>query len=193
MTLTFTALIAYLIGSIPFGVLITRFMGLGDLRRIGSGNIGATNVLRTGSRPAALATLILDGGKGALAVMLADGLLNDRAAELAAIAAFVGHIYPVWLRFRGGKGVATYLGTMLALSMWVGVAACALWLLSAFMTRISSASALVMTAITPVLLWIAAGPSAAVAGLLMTVLVWWRHRENIARLRAGTEPRIGRR
>ena len=185
------AVLGYLLGSIPFGVLVTRIMGLGDLRKIGSGNIGATNVLRTGNKAAAVATLLLDGGKGAVAVLVAGALFGPNAAQLAGGAAFIGHLYPVWLRFQGGKGVATFLGTLLALGWPVGIAACLVWLATAVVTRISSLSALVAAA--------AAVPLALVLGqrelmplvTLMALLIFWRHRGNITRLAHGTEPRIG--
>lgn len=185
------AVLGYLLGSIPFGVLVTRIMGLGDLRKIGSGNIGATNVLRTGNKAAAVATLLLDGGKGAVAVLVAGALFGPNAAQLAGGAAFIGHLYPVWLRFQGGKGVATFLGTLLALGWPVGIAACLVWLATAVVTRISSLSALVAAA--------AAVPLALVLGqrelmplvTVMALLIFWRHRGNITRLAHGTEPRIG--
>ena len=184
------ALIGYLIGSIPFGVLITKLIGAGDLRQIGSGNIGATNVLRTGRKGAALATLLLDGGKGAVAVMV--GAFWLLAGPIAGLGAFLGHLFPVWLRFRGGKGVATFLGIMLALSFWAGLAACATWALTAFLTRISSASALVAATLSPIFL-VAFGRTDAVwVVLVMVVLVWVRHAENIKRLIARTEPKIGK-
>lgn len=151
MTLILWAVIGYLLGSIPFGIVITRALGLGDLRKIGSGNIGATNVLRTGNKPAALATLLLDSGKGAIAVLLARALAGQDAALIAGAAAFLGHLYPVWLGFRGGKGVATFLGTVLALDWRLGLAACAIWLATALVTRISSLSALVAAALSPVI------------------------------------------
>ena len=186
------AVLGYLIGSVPFGVLVSRAMGLGDLRKIGSGNIGATNVLRTGNKGAALATLLLDGGKGAVAVLLARAFAAEDAVQLAALAAFVGHCYPVWLGFRGGKGVATFLGVVLALAWPLGLVACALWLLTAVAMRISSLSALVAAALTPVLaLWLA--PSLVALTALLAALIFWRHRANIVRLSAGTEPRIGAR
>ena len=141
MLLAVTALLAYLLGSIPFGVVITRAMGLGDLRQIGSGNIGATNVLRTGNKGAALATLILDAAKGGVAVLIARWLLGEDAAQLAGLFAFLGHLFPVWLRFRGGKGVATFLGILIALSWPIGLAACATWLVAAFLSRTSSVAA----------------------------------------------------
>lgn len=142
------AVLGYLLGSIPFGVLVTKAMGLGDLRNIGSGNIGATNVLRTGNKGAAVATLFLDGAKGAVAALIAGALLGEQAAQVAGGAAFIGHLYPIWLRFRGGKGVATFLGTVLALAWPLGLCACAIWLLTAVVTRISSLSALVAAAMT---------------------------------------------
>jgi glycerol-3-phosphate acyltransferase PlsY len=191
--LVFWAAAGYLLGSVPFGLVITRVFGLGDLRTIGSGNIGATNVLRTGSRSAAAATLILDSGKGAAAVLLARALAGEDAAQIAGLCAFLGHCFPVWLRFQGGKGVATFLGTLLALAWPVGLAACATWLAIAAVARISSLSALVAAVLSP--LWavlLGRGETAALAAALALVVLW-RHRENIARMRAGTEPRIGRR
>ena len=181
----------YLLGSIPFGIVITRALGLGDLRAIGSGNIGATNVLRTGNKGAALATLILDSGKGAMAVLLARWLAGDAAALVAGGAAFLGHLFPVWLGFRGGKGVATFLGTTLALFPALGVMACALWLATAAITRLSSLSALVAAAGAPVFALIWGLRGLAGVTLFMAVLIVLRHRANIQRLLAGTEPRIG--
>lgn len=184
--------LGYLLGAIPFGVLITRALGLGDLRAIGSGNIGATNVLRTGNKAAALATLLLDGGKGAAAVLIARGLFAGDAAQAAGLGAFIGHLFPVWLGFKGGKGVATFLGTLLALAWPVGIAACATWAVTAAISRISSLSALVAAALAAI--WAALlghGDLTALIVILAT-LVFARHLPNIARLRAGTEPRIGR-
>ena len=190
MAILLVLLVGYLIGSIPFGVLITKLIGAGDLRQIGSGNIGATNVLRTGRKGAALATLLLDGGKGAVAVLI--GAFWLLAGPIAGLGAFLGHLFPVWLRFRGGKGVATFLGIMLALSFWAGLAACATWALTAFLTRISSASALVAATLSPIFL-VAFGRTDAVwVVLVMVVLVWVRHAENIKRLIARTEPKIGK-
>ncbi len=192
MTLILWAAIGYLLGSIPFGIVITRALGLGDLRQIGSGNIGATNVLRTGNKPAALATLLLDSGKGAIAVLLARALAGQDAALIAGAAAFLGHLYPVWLGFKGGKGVATFLGTILALDWRLGLAACAIWLATALLTRISSLSALVAAALSPlVALWLD-GPRLALVAAFMAVLIFIRHRANIARIKSGTEPRIGK-
>ncbi len=192
-TLVLVATLAYLLGSIPFGLLITRALGLGDLRRIGSGNIGATNVLRTGNRGAAAATLLLDAAKGGVAVLVARDMVGDDAAQVAALAAFLGHLFPVWLGFRGGKGVATFLGTLLALAWPVGLAVCATWAATAAITRFSSLSALVAAALSPV--WLLLFGHAQMVGLavLLAGLVFLRHSANIARLRAGTEPRIGAR
>lgn len=186
------ALIGYGLGSIPFGMVLARIMGLGNLRDIGSGNIGATNVLRTGNKTAAALTLLLDGGKGAVAVLLARGFGGGGdVVQLAALAAFLGHCYPVWLGFRGGKGVATFMGIWLALAWPVGLACCATWAVTAGLGRISSLAALAAAASSTV--WVmlfGAGPT-IVLGVVLTVLVFWRHRANITRLRAGTEPRIG--
>jgi len=192
MTLILWTAIGYLLGSIPFGLVIARALGLGDLRKIGSGNIGATNVLRTGNKPAALATLLLDSGKGAIAVLLARWLAGPEAALFAGAAAFLGHLFPVWLGFKGGKGVATFLGTVLALDWRLGLAACAIWLVTALLLRISSLSALVAAALTPFLaIWLDGARMAAVTAF-MAVLIFLRHRANIARIIAGSEPRIGR-
>ena len=192
MTIILWAAIGYLLGSVPFGIVITRMLGLGDLRRIGSGNIGATNVLRTGHKGAALATLLLDSGKGAIAVLLARWLGGEGAALVAGAAAFLGHLFPVFLGFKGGKGVATFLGTLIALSWPVGLMACGLWLLTAALTRISSLSALVAAAGAPLLALGFGARGLALAALFMAALIFLRHRANIARLVAGTEPRIGR-
>lgn len=186
------ALLGYLLGSIPFGVLVTRIMGLGDLRKIGSGNIGATNVLRTGNKGAALATLLLDGGKGAVAVLIARAMTgHEDAAQLAGLAAFLGHLFPVWLGFKGGKGVATFLGTLLALAWPVGIAACLTWLATAVVSRISSLSALV--AATLAVAWAALLGQGHMIYLIviLATLVFWKHLPNIERLKAGSEPRIG--
>ncbi|MFT3690545.1 glycerol-3-phosphate 1-O-acyltransferase PlsY [Paenirhodobacter sp.] len=186
------AVLGYLLGSIPFGVVLTRMLGLGDLRQIGSGNIGATNVLRTGNKAAALATLILDGAKGAVAVWLARALLgNEMAAAIAGGAAFIGHLYPVWLGFRGGKGVATFLGTLLALAWPVGVAACLAWLLTAVVSRLSSLSALVAAAASVPLAMMLGHRELMPLLTIMAVLIFWRHRSNIQRIAQGREPRIG--
>lgn len=189
--LLLTAVLGYLLGSIPFGMVVTRAMGLGDLRAIGSGNIGATNVLRTGNKGAALATLLLDGGKGAVAVLLARWLVGEDAAQVAGLAAFLGHLYPVWLGFKGGKGVATFLGVLLALNWQVGLAVCLTWLVSAVATRISSIAALMAAASSGLwILWLSDG-SLLILSLILTILIYVRHSENLKRLKAGTEPKIG--
>lgn len=189
--LLLSAVLGYLLGSIPFGILVTRAMGLGDLRAIGSGNIGATNVLRTGNKRAALATLLLDGGKGAVAVLLARWLVGEDAAQLAGFAAFIGHLYPVWLGFKGGKGVATFLGLFLALDWRVGALVCLVWLGTAAVTRVSSIAALVAAASAALwILWLTDGRLLVLA-LVLTLLVYVRHSENLKRIKAGTEPRIG--
>ena len=187
------AVIGYLAGSIPFGILLSRAMGLGDLRSIGSGNIGATNVLRTGNKAAAAGTLILDGAKGAVAVLLARWLAAEDAAQIAGLAAFLGHCYPAWLRFRGGKGVATFIGLVLALSWPVGLMTCATWLAAVAMSRISSVGALVAAFLSTAWMILLRDYDQTALTLVLTALIFWRHRENIARLRAGTEPRIGKR
>ena len=192
MTLILWAAIGYLLGSIPFGIVITRALGLGDLRQIGSGNIGATNVLRTGHKGAALATLLLDSGKGAIAVLLARWLGGETAAVMAGAGALLGHCFPVWLGFKGGKGVATFLGTLIALYWPLGLAACAIWLVVALVTRISSLSALVAVGTSPLVALLMGKGQIAAAALFMAALIFWRHKENISRLLAGTEPKIGR-
>ena len=191
MTLALTALLAYLLGSVPFGVLIARALGLGDLRRIGSGNIGATNVLRTGNKGAAAATLILDAAKGAVAVLAARHFAGETASMVAGLAAFLGHLFPVWLGFRGGKGVATFLGVMLALAWPVGLACCATWAAVAAGARLSSLAALVAAVSAPVWLWLLGPREAVWLGAALAALVLIRHHANIRRLIAGTEPRIG--
>lgn len=185
------ALLSYLIGAVPFGIVMARLFGLGDLRAIGSGNIGATNVLRTGNKLAALLTLLGDAGKGGAAVLAARLSFGEDAAQLAGFAAFAGHAWPVWLGFRGGKGVATFLGTVLVLSFPLGLAACATWLAAAAATRISSLGAIAAAASVPFwALWLR--PDAVLLGAAFAVLIVIFHRHNLARLRAGTEPRIGR-
>ncbi|MDV7270523.1 glycerol-3-phosphate 1-O-acyltransferase PlsY [Thioclava sp. A2] len=186
------AVLGYLLGSVPFGLVITRALGLGDLRQIGSGNIGATNVLRTGNKPAALATLLLDSGKGAIAVLIARYAMGESAALVAGGAAFFGHIFPVWLGFKGGKGVATFLGTMIALAWPLGLAVCGVWLLTAVVARISSLSALVAAAASVPLAWMLGLAHMMPLAALLAVLIFWRHRSNIARIAQGTEPKIGK-
>jgi glycerol-3-phosphate acyltransferase PlsY len=186
------ALFGYLLGSVPFGVLITKLMGLGDLRQIGSGNIGATNVLRTGNKAAAAGTLLLDGGKGAVAVGLAAALNGEVGAmQMAGLAAFIGHCYPVWLRFNGGKGVATYLGVVLALAWPVGLLCCATWLFAVALTRISSVGALMAAASTTIWMFLMGRVDLLLTGFVLTALIYWRHRANLARIKAGTEPKVG--
>jgi len=181
----------YLLGSVPFGLVLTRLAGLGDLRQMGSGNIGATNVLRTGRKGLAAATLILDAGKGAAAVLIAK-LWGPDVALVAAFGAVVGHLFPVWLGFRGGKGVATTLGVLLALSLPLGAASCLLWLLVAALFRFSSLAALVSVAAAPVVAWFLLRDLQMVQlTAALAVLVWLRHHENIRRLLAGQEPKIG--
>jgi len=192
MVLLLVAVLAYLLGSVPFGLVITKALGLGDLRTIGSGNIGATNVLRTGNKPAALATLLLDAGKGGIAVLVARFMVGNDAAQLAALAAFLGHIFPVWLNFKGGKGVATFLGTLLALAWPVGIAACLSWLVTALIGRISSLAALVAAATSTLWMLVLGQGQFMLLGAILTLLVYWRHAPNIKRLKAGTEPKIGK-
>lgn len=191
LVLLLWTVIGYLIGSIPFGVIVARFMGLANLREIGSGNIGATNVLRTGSKPAAAATLILDGAKGAIVLILARSLAGEDAAQMAALAAMIGHCFPIWLKFKGGKGVATFLGILLALTWPVGIVACLFWLIGAGVTRMSSMGGLAAAAISSVLVVLMGYGSGYLLCILLTVIVFWRHSENITRIRAGTEPKIG--
>ena len=185
-----SAVIGYLVGSIPFGLLLTRLSGKGDIREIGSGNIGATNVLRTGSKPLAALTLILDGGKGAVAALLM-GQWGLDFALLAGFFAVIGHNFPVWLRFRGGKGVATTIGVLLAFSWPVGLITCAIWLAVAVISRYSSLAALVSLAASPfIMFWLADTPRTVIAALL-ALLAIARHHENIRRLVSGNESRIG--
>lgn len=181
--------LAYLLGSVPFGLVLTRLARLGDIRAIGSGNIGATNVLRTGRKGLAAATLLLDGGKGAAAVLIAAAFGPDMAV-LAAAGAVLGHCFPVWLKFKGGKGMATALGTWLALSWPVGLIACGVWLLVAAASRYSSLATLVAIAAAPLAAWRIDGPQFAELGLFIAVLVWIRHHQNIRRLLRGEEGRI---
>jgi len=185
--------IGYLLGSIPFGLLLTRMAGAGDLRAIGSGNIGATNVLRTGRKGLAALTLLLDGGKGAAAVAVGNALLPDTGGAIGGLMAFIGHCYPVWLRFRGGKGVATMLGVTLALAWPAGLVFAGVWLAMLALTRMSSAGGMSAAISAPVFIFatgqIALFPPVAA----MALLLLWRHRGNIARILKGTEPRIGKR
>jgi glycerol-3-phosphate acyltransferase PlsY len=185
------AVLGYLLGSIPFGLLLTRMAGLGDIRKIGSGNIGATNVLRTGNKGLALATLLLDGAKGAVAVLIAR-YFDPYLAVIAGAGAFIGHIFPVWLKFKGGKGVATALGTLLALTWEVGLLCCLTWLVVAFVLRYSSLSALLAIALSPVYAFFLGTMPQVWLGIGLAILVWIRHHENIRRLLKGEEPKIGK-
>ncbi len=184
-------IIGYLLGSIPFGLILTRLAGTQDLRSIGSGNIGATNVLRTGRKGLAAATLLLDALKGTAAVVICGYLSGPNAAMLAALGAFLGHLFPVWLKFKGGKGVAVYIGVLLGL-FWPGaVLFCLIWLATAVSTRYSSLSALVASFVTPLFLWWFGHAAPALLFAVLTLLLFYMHRENIKRLQAGTESRIG--
>jgi glycerol-3-phosphate acyltransferase PlsY len=183
--------IGYLLGSIPFGLLLTRFAGTQDLRSIGSGSIGATNVLRTGRKGLAAATLLCDMLKGTLAVVLAGTYGGPEAAMLAALAAFLGHLFPVWLNFKGGKGVAVYIGVLIGLFWPAAIVFCVLWLATAATSRYSSLSALVASFVTPIFLWWFGHPALAALFAVLTLLLFYVHRDNIKRLQAGTEGRIG--
>lgn len=184
-------LFGYALGSIPFGLLLTRFAGLGDIRSIGSGNIGATNVLRTGNKALAAATLLFDMLKGTIAVVFVYKYAGIDLAIYAAFGAFFGHLYPFWLRFKGGKGVATFLGCLLGLSPVAAGAFAAIWLSMAFVFRFSSVAALIASAVTPLILWAIGQGKVAMLYCILSAFLWFRHRENISRLLAGTEPRIG--
>jgi glycerol-3-phosphate acyltransferase PlsY len=183
-------LLGYLLGSIPFGLLLTRAAGLGDIRQVGSGNIGATNVLRTGRKGLAAATLLLDALKGVAAVLIADQV-GQLAAVGAAAGAVLGHMFPVWLGFKGGKGMATALGIMWGLSWPVGAIACAAWLLFAALFRFSSLATLLSAVVGAIAAWFLTDHRAAILLTLLAPLIWVRHHENIARLLKGTEPKIG--
>ena len=184
-------LLGYLLGSIPFGLILTKLAGTQDLRSIGSGSIGATNVLRTGRKGLAAATLLLDMLKGTVAVVIAGYLDGPDAAMLAALGAFLGHLFPVWLKFRGGKGVAVYIGVLLGLFWPAALVFCAIWLATAFTSRYSSLSALVASFVTPIFLWWFGHLALAALFAVLTLLLFYAHRENIQRLQAGTEGRIG--
>jgi glycerol-3-phosphate acyltransferase PlsY len=181
----------YLAGSIPFGLILTRAAGLGDIRKIGSGNIGATNVLRTGNKKVAAATLVLDALKAAIPVLVCRYFWGEDAAMLAAIGAFFGHCFPVWLGFKGGKGVAVMIGSLLSLAWPVGLIFCAVWLLIAFTRKISSLAALTAAATAPIFAYVLGTDRLAATALILALLLFFQHRENIARLLGGTEPTIG--
>jgi acyl phosphate:glycerol-3-phosphate acyltransferase len=189
--LVLAAVGGYLFGSIPFGLVLTRLAGLGDIREIGSGNIGATNVLRTGRKDLAAATLLLDAGKAGIAAAVFAVLLGTTAGLVAGAAALIGHCFPVWLKFKGGKGVATYVGTMLVVFWPVGLVVIGTWLLMAAIFRISSLSALVAALAAPIAAWAFGRPDVAIMAGVLTVLIYWLHRANIQRLLKGEEPRIG--
>jgi len=192
--MTFTVaffLCGYLLGSIPFGLLLTRAAGGPDVRTLGSGNIGATNVLRTGRKGLAAATLICDALKGTLAVLVIARYASYEASLLAGFGAFIGHLFPVWLNFKGGKGVATYIGLLIGIYWPCAVIFCAIWLVVAVISRYSSLSALIASALTPLAFWLLAQPQAAAWFVLMTVLLWITHRINIRRLLNGSEGKIG--
>jgi glycerol-3-phosphate acyltransferase PlsY len=187
-------LVGYLLGSIPFGLVLTRLAGYGDLRKIGSGNIGMTNVLRTGRKDLAALTLILDAGKGAAVVLAANALYGPDMALMGAYGAILGHLFPVWLKFRGGKGVATTLGTHLAMAWPIGAACCATWLVVAALTRYSSLSALISMAAAPAFAWYIVGDVQLTQyAAIVAVVIWVKHHENIRRLLKGEESKIGRR
>ncbi|HEU0085044.1 MAG TPA: glycerol-3-phosphate 1-O-acyltransferase PlsY [Bradyrhizobium sp.] len=181
----------YLLGSIPFGLLLTRLAGTEDLRSIGSGNIGATNVLRTGRKGLAAATLVCDVLKGTAAVLIAGTFGGAEAAMLSGLGAFLGHLFPVWLKFKGGKGVAVYIGVLLGLFWPAAVVFCLVWLATAATSRYSSLAGLVASFVTPIFLWWFGHPALASLFAVLTLLTFWVHRENIRRLQAGTEGKIG--
>ena len=189
--LAFWAIAGYLLGAIPFGIVTARVLGLGDLRQIGSGNIGATNVLRTGSKLGAALTLIGDAGKAGAAVLLARALAAEDAAQIAGFAAFFGHCYPIWLKFKGGKGVATFFGLLFALAWPIGLAAGATWLAIAAMFRYSSLAALLAAALTPLWIVFLDVSNLFLLSLCLACVIYWRHRENIIRLIRGQEGKIG--
>lgn len=191
LPLLYAAVLGYLFGSVPFGLLLTRAAGLGDIRKIGSGNIGATNVLRTGNKPVAAATLVLDALKAVVPILIARHFWGEDAARVAALGAFLGHCFPVWLGFKGGKGVAVMIGSLLALNWIVGIIFCAVWLLIAFTRKISSLAALTAAATAPLFAFVLGSERLAIVTAGLALLLFFQHRENIARLLKGVEPRIG--
>ncbi|WP_286830882.1 MULTISPECIES: glycerol-3-phosphate 1-O-acyltransferase PlsY [Kordiimonas] len=184
--------LSYLLGSVPFGLLFTKMAGLGDIRDVGSGNIGATNVLRTGRKDLALATLVMDAGKGAIAVLLTRYMVDPALAPLAGAAAFIGHCFPIYLKFKGGKGVATFFGTVFAINPLLGLACGVTWLLAAAVFRFSSLSALIASLLAPAISYYIVGPDSWIFIAFMTLVIYIRHKENIARLMRGEEPKIGK-
>ncbi|NIY73576.1 glycerol-3-phosphate 1-O-acyltransferase PlsY [Marivivens donghaensis] len=191
LVLLLWAVVGYLLGSIPFGMILSKLMNLGDLRSIGSGNIGATNVLRTGNKKAAFATLILDGGKGAVAVLLARELAGDSAAQVAAFASFLGHCFPIYIGFKGGKGVATFIGIALAIAWPVGLLVCLTWLVVAVVTRYSSLSALAAATLAPFIAYFLGFGQMVLLFILLALVIYVRHKTNIERLLSGQESKIG--
>ena len=191
LVLLLWAIVGYLLGSIPFGMILSKLMNLGDLRSIGSGNIGATNVLRTGNKKAAFATLILDGGKGAVAVLLARELAGDTAAQVAAFASFLGHCFPIYIGFKGGKGVATFIGIALAIAWPVGLLVCLTWLVVAVVTRYSSLSALTAATLAPFFAYFLGFGQMVLLFILLALVIYVRHKTNIERLLSGQESKIG--
>ncbi len=191
LVLLLWAVVGYLLGSIPFGMILSKLMNLGDLRSIGSGNIGATNVLRTGNKKAAFATLILDGGKGAVAVLLARELAGDSAAQVAAFASFLGHCFPIYIGFKGGKGVATFIGIALAIAWPVGLLVCLTWLVVAVVTRYSSLSALTAATLAPFFAYFLGFGQVVLLFILLALVIYVRHKTNIERLLSGQESKIG--
>ena len=192
MSMLIAAVAGYLLGSIPFGLVMAKLFGLGDIRQIGSGNIGATNVLRTGNKLAAFLTLVLDAGKGAIAVLIARAVFGEGAAGVAGLFAVLGHLFPLFLRFKGGKGVATFLGTLLALSFPAGLAACATWLIMAVIFRISSLSAIMAALLAPVFTFYFYHMHGAALVAVLSLVVIAKHHANIGRLLKGEEPKIGK-
>jgi len=192
MSMLIATVAGYILGSIPFGLVMAKLFGLGDIRQIGSGNIGATNVLRTGNKLAAFLTLVLDAGKGAIAVLIARAVFGEGAAGVAGLFAVLGHLFPLFLRFKGGKGVATFLGTLLALSFPAGLAACATWLIMAVIFRISSLSAIMAALLAPVFTFYFYHMHGAALVAVLSLVVIAKHHANIGRLLKGEEPKIGK-
>jgi len=192
LNILLVAITSYLIGSVPFGLILAKLLGLGNLRDIGSGNIGATNVLRTGNKLAAILTLVFDLGKGTLAVLTASLFYGEAAAQIAGLASFLGHCFPVWLKFKGGKGVATFIGILLALYWPAGILTCLTWISTAFISRISSLSALISSAASIFWIWLLDKPDAVFVITTLTIFIWLRHRNNISRIIAGTETKINK-